>query len=353
MTAQVLDLKRIGCSDLAAILGRDRWREPCDVWARIVHGIEPERSAALEEMGDMGKALEEVVAREGVHRKLGREGAPLHRPPSIRPAERDWQRYSLDWVAGAAHSIVSIDGYSGRLVSVRDPRILECKVRSYWQINGDHGWGADGTADVAEDVLVQVQGQLEAVKADRDSWLGTDVPDLEVADVLVLVDGQRLRHYPVPYDAELAGMIRDEAERFWRDYVLTQTPPPLEYGEGTVRELRRRYPHLSGETVATSEMEELARAVGRIDLQIADLDIKRDQHMRKLAEMAGSATRIRAEGWSWSQWDQAPNPKWSALVEELATLAKLDAPALEALTAKHRGPATRRSRLTTKKGPTT
>lgn len=347
MTAQVLDLKRIGCSDLAAILGRDRWREPCDVWARIVHGIEPERSAVLEEMGAWGLRLEEPVARAGLD-KLKHCG-PLYRPPSIKPSARPWQRYSIDFIAGL---IDATTGIAARLQVAGSLRVLECKVRSSHALDAA-GWGADGTADVAEDVLVQVQGQLEAVKADRDSWLGTDVPDLEVADVLVLVDGQRLRHYPVPYDAELAGMVREEAERFWRDYVLTATPPPLEYGEGTARELRRRYPHLSGETVATPEMEEIARAVGRIDLQLADLDIERDQHMRKLAEMAGSATRIRAEGWSWSQWDQAPNPKWSALVEELATLAKLDGPALEALTAKHRGPATRRSRLTTKKGPTT
>lgn len=347
MAEQVLDLRRIGCSDLATVLGRNRYAEPVDLWARIVHGIDIERSAVLEEMGDMGKALEEVVAREGLRRKLD-SNAPLYRPPSITPRARPWQRYSIDWLAG----IIEHPFDEGVIVQLhgQGPRIVETKVRSYWQIHGtEAGWGKDGSADVAEDVLIQVQGQLEAVRADRDSWLGTDVPDVDVVDVLVLVDGQRLRHYPVPYDAELAGMVREECERFWVDHVLTQTPPPLLFGEGTLRELRRRHPRLDGELRADKAVEAIAREL--IDLTDArkQLGERIDVLDAQLAAAAAGARRIAGEGWSWSQWDQDGRVRFTAVIDELAKLAGVTEAQLDEIKNRHRGPADRQSRLTTKK----
>lgn len=344
---QVLDLRRIGCSDLPAILGRDPYREPVDLWTRIVHGVDVAPSAWLEEAGDWGKRLEQAIARGWLERR-GDGDLSLYRPPSINPAARAWQRYSLDYVTG----VIDLRGTSptmdsGLIQEAGTVDILEVKVRSSMSLAAA-GWGADGTSDVDERVLIQVQGQMEAVRADRDSWLGTDVPDVEHVDVLVLVDGQALRHYPVPYDAEIAAAVREEAERFWRDHVVTETPPPLLYGEGTLRELRRRHPRLGDEIRAPDGADAIARDLAAAREQRKALEETESRLHARLAELAGGAQRMRADDWTWSQSDQEGSLRWGALLDALRERAGLSAAEFEAIKDQHRGAPKRVPRLTMK-----
>lgn len=335
---QIIDGRRLGCSDLPVPPGIDPFREPVDLWARMVHGLEPVYSAWVEEAGDMGKRLEEAVAVAGCERKLGLE-LPVYRPPSILLG--DWKRYSLDFVAGLVDM-------GDRLHQVTaNPRIVECKVRTTYGLAAG-GWGKDGTSDVGERELLQVQGQMHAIRQDRDSWLGTNVPELDQVDVFVLVDGQHIHHHPVRYDPELASLTWEAAERFVRDFVKTGTPPPLLYQEGTSRELRRRHPRLGGKVVAGPEAEAIARELTAARERRKALEKDEKELKRKLCEIAGDANQLRGEGWTFAQWDEDGPLRWSKLLEDLAARAKLDAQAFDALKNQYRGPPVRDSLLTMK-----
>lgn len=342
---QVLDLRRIGCSDLAALLGKDPYREPIDLWHRIVHGEEVSVSEWVQEAGDLGKRLELSVASAVLERKLGEPESPLYRPPSLTPATRDWQRYSLDFVSGLVEAF-------GELRQVEAPRLLECKVRTRWSLDAA-GWGPDGSPDIGERELLQVQGQLEAIRVDRDAWLGTDVPDIEIADVCVLVDGQHLEHHPVRYDPELAGLVRERAEQFWRDYVLTETPPPLAYGPGTMRALQRRFPQLLGDRPAPEEVYPLAtRLVELRELRKA-AEKEEDELHRRIAELAGQARRLVASDWTWTQTEGEGALRWGELLEALRKRAGLSREDFDSLKNQFRGATKRSPRLNTRKGSTT
>lgn len=339
---QTLDLSRIGCSDVATLLGMSRYDEPVDLWRRLVHGEDVERSAYVREAGDWGKRLEHAIA-EGGRDKLGLTG-PLFRPPSIRSSSRAWQRYSLDYVFG----VVDVPAPRGALHQTQSPRIFELKLRNRGSLDAQD-WGRDGTSDVAEDVLLQVTAQLEAVRADRDTWTGTDVPDIDSVDVFALVDGQHLRHYPVPYDAELGEIIRERCERFWADHVLTQSPPPLEWREGTSRELRRRYPHLGGElAVVPPEANKLALEALELRERRKTIEAAESVIQRRLEAIASGHAKMRGNGWSWAQWEQRGGLRWGALLERLG----LSAEEFEQLKMDFAAPPRRESRVTAAKGKT-
>lgn len=335
---QALNLRLIGSSDAPVVVRRDPYRERIDLWARCYNGVNIVESPWLEEAGDMGKRLEHEIARAGLERKM-RLALPLFRPESITPAHRTWQRYSLDFVAGLVD-------YDGEILQVAEPRLIECKIRNRFTIAE---WGRDGTSEIGIRELVQVQFQMEAIRADRDAWVGTDVPDIEHVDVIALVDGQHLQHHPVPYDADLAGLIREECEKFWRDHVLTGVPPELEYGEGTARELRRRHPMLSaGDRIAPAHAQTIAAELNKIRAQRKAIEEEEAKLHLKLAEIAGAAKRLHGEDWTWSQSDQDGSLRWGELLRSLQQRCGLTESAFEDLKNNFRGAPKRVPRLTWK-----
>jgi len=120
----------------------------------------------------------------------------------------------------------------------------------------------------------------------------------------------RTQMYDVPFDAELFGYLLEEAERFWRDYVLTRTPPPVDGSRQASEWLQRRFP--KQEEGKVMEAGELLRQ--RIDLlrfYEGNLATAKDNValiQNEIKEAMGDAELLRA-GEDWIKWKRAKDSR--------------------------------------------
>lgn len=174
----------IGSSDSPVIAGVAPWGDVQLLFAEKTGLID--RSLEETEQMRWGIRLEEPVA-EAYEERTGR---------TVRKVNAIQSHPQHPWL------IASLD----RRV-VGEKRLVEIKTTRY---AGDK-WGEDGSAEIPEHYLIQVQHQLA-------------VTGYEVADVPVLIAGSELRIFTVPRDEQLiAALIELDAE-FWQ-HVTDGTPP--------------------------------------------------------------------------------------------------------------------------------
>lgn len=186
LNSETLEARRkgIGGSDAAKVLGLSRWGGAYSVWADKVLG----RSKELDsEAVYWGNVLEETVAQEFARRE-GLEVIP--RNEIFHSAELPFMLANID------RQIV------GQNIG------LECKTASAFKAGE---WDGDNLPD---EYYVQVQHYCFVM-----GWTG--------CWIACLVGGQKFIHKFVPRnDAFIKDMCEQELN-FWGNYVLTQTPPPL------------------------------------------------------------------------------------------------------------------------------
>jgi putative phage-type endonuclease len=290
-----LRLDLIGASDAPAILGLDDYRGPGDVWARIVHELrEP-----MSEPAHWGTVIEPLV----LQRFAELHGVTVEKPPSIvAPKGREWQRVSLDGL---------VREWPGEAVEVK------CVSRERAA-----SLGHEGTDEVLETHLVQVQAQMEALDLDR-------------VHVLYLVGGNSYREYLVRRSEQLGAIVREECERFWRDFVIPRRPPPA---FGRVDTIRKLFPRaLSPSRAASAEEIELARAYLAAKDAVAAAERVEDAARAALCEAIGPSAGLTGEGIEarWSEVARAAKPDWERVAGELARQAGMGPEALRQLAARH------------------
>lgn len=223
LTDEQLRIRRGGITgtDLPAILGLSAFRTPLDVFLDKMGKAPP---VEVTEDMERGSFLEDGARRWYAHRtcalRVEEPGTVVSRRNPLVIATPD----------GVAH-------FTG------DVRALEIKMPE-----NTAGWGESGTDAVPEWYLPQVLWELAAL-------------DLERADVFAVLAGKP-RLYHVARDAELEGLLVEEAERFWRDHVQTGRPPEVTArdAETVTRWMRRHegdkpldFAAMSPETQATLE----------------------------------------------------------------------------------------------------
>lgn len=173
----------IGGSDASTVAGVNRWGSRYELWLdKTGRAPEREETAAMR----FGNLLEPIVADLFTEET----GIPVRRAGLMRSRTRLWQQVSLDRLTG-------------------DGGLLECKTTN-WRMADE--WDDEQVADHAE---VQTQHALD-VTGRTHAW------------VAVLIDGRDFRFRRVERDEELIGTLREMENRFWHDYVLADTPPPME-----------------------------------------------------------------------------------------------------------------------------
>jgi predicted phage-related endonuclease len=229
-------LTLIGCSDYGTVMGLNDFGSKVELWTRAYHKIVAARDERLVEMGEFGRISERGTA-EILMRKLGRRDALLKPPTRLRYAGRAWARYSLDFVSGAiAGDLLAPTSLTGQTRAM-----IECKLRD-WKTFYSQGWGKPGTDKVPLEIALQVQGQFEAVRADRDFWVGTDLPDQTEAFVAVRVGAYQLYWYKIVRDDDVGRMAVERCERFFVDHVLTGIAPAYDGSDAAGDWLRRKHP---------------------------------------------------------------------------------------------------------------
>ena len=191
--AEWLEQRRtgIGGSDVAPILGLSPWRTPYQVWEdKTGRGEEQPDSPALY----WGRLLEDPIRQA----YADRTGLVVTKPDCMfSSATHPFMHANLDGIA-------------------QDGRLVEFKTSS----RAD-GWGEEGTDDIPEYYMTQVQHYMAVMEADR-------------TDIGVLIGGRDFRIYTVAADKELQQMLIDEETKFWA-LVKTDTPPEVHSSSDAAR----------------------------------------------------------------------------------------------------------------------
>jgi putative phage-type endonuclease len=204
------DLRKIGGSDIAAILGRDPHKSAVDVWQRITTGVEPEVDPEKAKLFRRGNLLEPVI------RQMAKEdfGLTLTGPKKWGKGLAECIRASLDdqhWFDPS-----ELDGFE----------VVEFKSVAP---DASHQWGQEGTDQVPTNYLLQVQFYLWVTGATK-------------ARVIPLIGVDDLRQYFVTANLDLHNLIAEAVDSFWHKNVLEKVPPPPDGSDSYSEYLRQRYP---------------------------------------------------------------------------------------------------------------
>lgn len=187
------DKRKVGPSDVAALLGLSPYATPLSVYARVVGEAVEDKPTPAMLRGTVleGPVLDMYAIREKVE---------LQRAVSLRDASRPWFRVSMDALA---------------LAPQHGARVVEAKTAGMEQAPQ---WGEDGTDWVPQGYLLQVQLYLHV-------GLRLGAVEEDTAHLAALVAGD-LRVYPIRYSPRIGQAAMEALERFWRDHVEPRRPPP-------------------------------------------------------------------------------------------------------------------------------
>jgi len=319
------DAKKIGGSDVAALVGLSPWATPLTVYARIVSGEGQPDSPALRR----GRLLEPVVRAmyaedEGVH---------LYGPLGLRTSVHDWARASLDDVGQRPG---------------RGRHAVEYKTAKREEAGA---WGEAGTDDVPDYYLTQVHWYC---------GLGLEVGAIEeaVAELAVLFLGveDSPRVYRIRHDPDVYGWLLEAAERFWRDHVEPRRPPQPTNPAREVEAVRRLYKRdmepladfatLSPEDRATvltyAEARRLAKEAERA---AEDAEVRLKLALGWRAGVTGLPADSGLKRLAWTA-DKQGKVSWKDVAEALASETGVSRERLLSLVDAHRGEAGRTLRVT-------
>ncbi|MGM0341628.1 YqaJ viral recombinase family protein [Enterococcus sp. AZ007] len=191
--------KGIGGSDVATILGLNKWKSPFQLWLEKTGQVEIEETDS--EPAYWGNVLEEVVAREFTERtgkKVRRRNHVFNH--SLHP----FLRANID------RDVVG------------ESAILECKTANAFLAKEWEG------EEIPMSYLCQVQHYMNVLN--RDS-----------AYVAVLVGGQKFIWKKIERDQELIDAITERLVEFWEENIQKMIEPPIDGSEATEKFLKERY----------------------------------------------------------------------------------------------------------------
>lgn len=271
------ELKLIGGSDAAAIVGVSPYASAHDVYARIVEGAVTEETRPMRRGTLLEPVIRSMAAEELGMKFLG--------PRKLR--FKGWGRASLDDVA-------LVDGAE---------EVAEFKSVGPF---ADGEYGEPGTDAIPPQHVCQVQVYMAATGMPR-------------ANLVALFGTDDLRQYVVPADAELQGMLFEAMERFWVDNVLTRTPPLVDGSSSCAEALARRFPKVTAPLLPADKDAETWAQILREARAAKDAAESAEKNARNhLLERIGDAEGIEGAGWriTYKETKGKPSVDWQALCFE-------------------------------------
>ena len=228
----------IGASEIGAVCGLNPWSSPHDVWMRKTGRAE---SFEGNDLTDWGHYMEPAIValwKKRTGHKV--RYANRHQRTVVHP------QYSI--VVATPDGIVDPDA------------TLEIKTYGF---RVAHHWGEPGTDQIPDYYAAQVTWAMAA--AGRKQCY------------VVASHEREIDEYVVPYDPELFGALLEVGQRFWKDHVLADVPPPADHTDRCKAFLQTYYPRpLDKECLpATDEANDLAQrlADAQHKLEAADREV--------------------------------------------------------------------------------
>lgn len=193
--------KGLGGSDIAAMLGLSKYKTPYQLW---LDKTGRETQDAQNEAAYWGNTLEEVIAKEYAKRN----GVKIQRVNQVLVGDQPYMLGNID--RAVVNPAISGNVRYKEGFGLTTDRILEVKTSSGWL---EKLWGDDDEA-IPDYYLSQTQW-----------YMGNLGEHIHTCDLAVLIGGQKYRQYRIGRDDELIAILKDEAVKFWNEYVLADTPP--------------------------------------------------------------------------------------------------------------------------------
>jgi putative phage-type endonuclease len=315
--------KFIHASEAPAILGLSEYKTPLQVYRQKVDGVEPPVPPAVAKAAVAGHALEAAIAQMYVAQDTDPSAtntAPWHQNVKASNSATPWLRATPDFV----------------VVRSDKSHLLEIKNRGFSQKDKWGPSGGDWRLCVDREVAIQVQLQMYCTGHTR-------------CDVAVLIGGNDLRVYTVPYEPALAAELVRMLASF-KDRLELKVPPPTTGGDIDVTPART----LSGEGAENAKV--------LVDRYVAAKEAKdraHDEFDRVSGQvkwfMRGSGKAVLPDGSTITNTTAKGrrSTDWAAVTAELVTWYGVDTETLGKLYEKHVREGTPYQRITVKKADTT
>lgn len=193
--------KGIGSSEVATILGMNRWQSPFDLWA-VKTGRAP--APTTNDAMRLGQVLEPTLLQLAGERL----GLRVVRPSTTFVGAKTYFRANIDGMIGEAR---------------RGSDIVEVKTTGITD-----GWGKEGTDEVPHPVLCQVMYQMACSSS-------------HLAHIACLSGsfGLAFKLYRVEWNHDLAEYILDQVHAWWHRHILADVAPPELGSMDTLKAMQR------------------------------------------------------------------------------------------------------------------
>ena len=235
--------KYIGGSDIAAVMGMNRWKTPLKLWLEKTGECEPVDLSKVEAV-QLGSELEEFVAQ-----KFSKETGKQVRKQSKMYVHKDYPFM-------AAH----VD----RLITGTD-EILECKTC------GSHKKDEWEGEDIPQEYVLQVIWYL-------------GITGKKKAYIAVLIGGQSFKYKMIEFDKELFETMIDMAKDFW-NCVQTKTPPALTPDDNAL--LSEIFAKPNEEIIENQDIEEKVTKLQQVKDDISALETEQKMLEAEIKNVIG------------------------------------------------------------------
>lgn len=191
--------KGIGGSDVATILGLNKYKSPYQLWLEKTGQVEV--TSAQSEAAYWGNTLEEVVAEE-FSKRTGKK---------VRKRNQVFEHQKYPFLRANIDRDV-----------VGENAVLECKTANQYL---DKEWDDD---EIPIQYICQVQHYM-------------NVLNLDYVYIAVLIGGQKFLWKKMERDQELIDMITEKLVEFWTENVEKGTEPAIDGLKATSDFLTQRY----------------------------------------------------------------------------------------------------------------
>lgn len=275
LTAKQLAIRMTGttATDARALVGLDPYgRTRHDVWLEKC-GLSKARSEA--EWLSLGTEIEPVVIRRLAARRHFETLA-------IKPDDMTIVHPKLKTHIATPDAFFISEDAPKRARKAKDAEnIGQVKVVGPFHAEG---WGKSESEEVPDWLRVQTQWEMH-VTGHHEEHVGALI-------------WPSLRFYTVASDPELEGLLVEECDRFWVDFVLAKKAPTVDGSEGSSRMLKQLFAIESGPIVkASGEAESLARQYFETK-RARELAEQEHETAKQLLQLAcGGFAGIDGDGW--------------------------------------------------------
>jgi predicted phage-related endonuclease len=303
----------IGGSDVPAILGLSKYRDPFSVWLRITEaraGRVPPQTEDSDRL-EMGRLMEPVIAGRAARRM----GVTLREVPRLVHPQFPWMTGAVD------REIVEEDGD------------VECKSVEWDPLKLWSDPDLGEVQRIPEDYYVQVV-----------TYIGLRIARKEARPhhVAAQFGFQKLRLYRYDPDRLIVATwqaILEKMHAFWETYVVTGNPPPVGSSPATEAWLKAKFPMHGDEKPVrvdnSDDVAEVFRAYKQAKEQFDVAEKTKDALENEIRRLVGDSYGLEGQNgglsyratWPYIKAKTALVTDYEKILGELVEMHKIDVPA--------------------------